>query len=374
MTSENNNQSGVTFKVSPVEVGGAMAKAQSLEDLFTSAKEHGVEGMGVNTTNPLYPAYMNPLIGTIHRAYSSHYPLVLSPDDVWTAIAQGFATHINENAEALRSRFVAHEGKVDLVVDLVGFVRGGPANPWGEGLTAFSDAIAENTSPKQRDLVVGNFTTTGPVERAASEIVLMGTMQKFFGYVGRTMCGIPEITLLGTPEDWKSIRDRVAAMGEYDLAWWTDVVTPILDQFVAASKGHVEKAFWESMYKTHDSSGGPYLNGWVNTLFAYHAQGYNGKEYVKTPVRNPFLDWQRSRSFGGPTTDSFPMGLTRVPWKWDYYGNMIDMEFLGGFVGVSQDPVTRAVRPALGWAVRDPSVAPKVTVPPTRGSLPDYEF
>jgi hypothetical protein len=251
----------------------------------------------------------------------------------------------------------------------VGFVKGGANNPWGDGLAAFSNAITENTSPKQRDLVVGNFTTTGPVERAASEVVLMGTMQKFFGYVGRTMCGIPQITLLGTPDDWKSIRDRVAAMGEYDLAWWTGVATPILDQFVAASKGHVEKAFWEEMYKTNDGSGGPYLNGWVNALFAYHAQGYNGKEYV-----NPYLDWQRSRSFGGPTTDSFPMGMTRVPWKWDYYGTMIDMEFLGGFAGISQDPVTRAVRPAIAWAVRDPSVAPPAKAPATRGSLPDFEF
>jgi hypothetical protein len=29
------------------------------------------------------------------------------------------------------------------------------------------------------------------------------------------------------------------------------------------------------------------------------------------------------------------------------------MEFLGGFVGIGQDEATLAVRPAVGWAVRD---------------------
>jgi hypothetical protein len=31
------------------------------------------------------------------------------------------------------------------------------------------------------------------------------------------------------------------------------------------------------------------------------------------------------------------------------------MEFLGGFVGVRQDPGTLALRPEIGWAVRSAS-------------------
>ena len=371
MSSE--NQPGVTFKVSPVGTGrDGMGKAQTLEALFVGANEHGVEGCGVTTNLPLYPAHMNPFVATIHHAYSDHYPLVLSPDDVWTIIAQGFAIHVNENAETLRSRFVAHQGTVDLVVDLP-FSKGGANNPWEAALSTFSERIADHIGPKQRDLVVGNFTTTGLVERASSEIVLMGSMQKFFGYVGRTLCGIPEITLLGTPADWKSVRDRASAMGEYDLAWWTTHLIPILDQFVAASQGTVEKSFWQDMYKVSDESGGPHISGWINTLFAYHAEGYNGVKYVKSAVRNPYLGERMGRSHG-PTTDAFPMGMSRVPWKWNYLGTMFDMEFLGGFAGISQDPETHAVRPALAWAVRDPSVAAPPKQSPLRGSLPDFEF
>lgn len=53
------------------------------------------------------------------------------------------------------------------------------------------------------------------------------------------------------------------------------------------------------------------------------------------------------------TTDRLPAGLARVPFRWDYLDRAFDMEFLCGFVGVSQDGATGAVRPEIGWAVRE---------------------
>ncbi len=56
---------------------------------------------------------------------------------------------------------------------------------------------------------------------------------------------------------------------------------------------------------------------------------------------------------GGPETNSFSMGLSKVPFEWEFpLENLVfDMEFVGGFVGVSQDQQTLAVRPEIGWAV-----------------------
>ena len=53
----------------------------------------------------------NGLISAIHTAWSSHYPLTLTPDIIWLCIAQGLAQHINTdyNAEKLRHLFVEHE-------------------------------------------------------------------------------------------------------------------------------------------------------------------------------------------------------------------------------------------------------------------------
>jgi hypothetical protein len=58
----------------------------------------------------------------------------------------------------------------------------------------------------------------------------------------------------------------------------------------------------------------------------------------------------------GPTIEDFPGGLSRAPFRWHYLEKTFDMEFLGGFVGVAQDPETLALRPEIGWAVREAEI------------------
>ncbi|NDD65160.1 MAG: DUF4419 domain-containing protein [Acidobacteria bacterium] len=60
------------------------------------------------------------------------------------------------------------------------------------------------------------------------------------------------------------------------------------------------------------------------------------------------------QGFGyGPTTESVPAGLARAPFHWHYLDRSIEMEFLGGFIGVRQEPATLELRPEIGWAVRE---------------------
>jgi hypothetical protein len=55
----------------------------------------------------------------------------------------------------------------------------------------------------------------------------------------------------------------------------------------------------------------------------------------------------------GPRISDLPSGISRAPFHWDYLDRSFDMEFLGGFVGVSQDKDTLTVKPEIGWAVRE---------------------
>jgi hypothetical protein len=55
----------------------------------------------------------------------------------------------------------------------------------------------------------------------------------------------------------------------------------------------------------------------------------------------------------GPTMERLPGGLSKAPFRWEYLDKTFAMEFLGGFVGVAQDPQTLALRPEIGWAVRE---------------------
>jgi hypothetical protein len=63
-------------------------------------------------------------------------------------------------------------------------------------------------------------------------------------------------------------------------------------------------------------------------------------------------EWDKnSLDLGGPSPGAFPSGLARAPFIWNHLGQRSDMQFLGGFVGVSQDSATLALRPEIGWAI-----------------------
>ena len=291
---------------------------------------------------------MNSFVEAVHLAYSSHYPLVLSPDIIWQCVAQGFAIHVNRNAENLRHMFVDHEGKKELVVRRDDFVKGSPDNDWEQVFGAFSEQIQENVGDEIHSLLTPDFSTTGPVERAASQIVLMDTFKEYFEYTVVTLCGIPTITLEGTVEDWETLREKTLSLSRFDFQWWTDAIRPILDEFVSASSGVINKEFWQTIYKVSGGSGGPYITGWMLTLFPYvgHSQ--------ESMVPNSYLQsWGQAGVFSGVTTGSFPPGTVSTPFTWKYFWEVFDMYFYAGFVGVGQDNETLALKPVIGWAVVD---------------------
>ena len=285
-------------------------------------------------------------------AFSGHYPLVLSPDDVWLCIAQGFAHHVKLNSEALRGRFVQHLGKITLKVRRDDFVKGSPHNRWPEVFEEFSRQIASHAATAH-DLVVADFSTTGGVERAASEVVLMDAMRSYFDYVVTTVCGIPRIVLRGTADDWRRMRKRVETFCTFGLDRWVGALLPVLDEIVATADGRPNTGFWRSIVKQDDMSGGPYVTGWCTVLFPYLEAG-NGALVLRAE-----FDWQTGLEKewgGGPTLGSFPTGLSVAPFVWDYLGTTYPMEFIAGFAGFGQN-ADMSVQSAIGWAVRDAASA-----------------
>ena len=127
-----------------------------------------------------------------------HRPIVLSPDMIWLLIAQGFAIHVNEHAEEMRNHFVSHEGKKKLVVRRDGFIKGSLENPWENVFDEFSTHIRREIGKTNHELIVSQFSTTGVIEKAVNEVVLMDSMKAYFKYIVYTRCGIPEVRLEGT--------------------------------------------------------------------------------------------------------------------------------------------------------------------------------
>lgn len=129
------------------------------------------------------------MVNTIHRSFKEHRPLILDPDSLWITITQGLAQHINQNAEELRHHFVKHEGKETIIVQRDHYKKG-QQNDWPDSFNEFSAKIKEYIG-KKHDLIVSNFSTTTPLSKAVSEIVLMDCMKSYFDYLEKTICGIP---------------------------------------------------------------------------------------------------------------------------------------------------------------------------------------
>lgn len=282
---------------------------------------------------------VHPLALAVHLAFAQHRPLVLTPDAVWLCIAQSLATHIELHAEALRPRLVRHAGQLELQLRRDDLVPGDPDNDWPSVVGELVGQIRAHLGGRA-DMFLADFSTTTPLDHTASQIALMGAMRQYFRYSVFTACGIPEITLTGTPEDWAGIRRRVDAFREFDLAWWVQVLDPVLAKLEATARGDIDREFWRRLYKDEHASGGDRAHGWLNTLFAYV-----GDE----PVRNTFPTIDED-GFSGYGLEDFPSGRTRVPFTWEILDEPVAMELVGGLWGVTQDE-RGALGVASGWVV-----------------------
>lgn len=301
--------------------------------------------------------YRHPFVAAAELAFAQHRPLALSPDMIWLLIMQGFSHHVAADAERLRPQLVTHRGKIALTVRRDDFVKGSPENPWEEVFAEMSGQVRHHIGGTTHDLLMPTFSTTGEVERAAAQVVLLGAMRSYFDYRFLTLCGIPGVALEGTAADWDALIERTRPLARFGLEWWTRPLLRVLDEFRRAARGDVRLPFWRSLYKENDQSGGPYLTGWVGVFFPYLLDRDTGQ----ATCRNQTLTapaWERRESEqpwfgGGPTLEWLPSGLSRVPFVWQYMERHHPMELLAGFTGVRQDPATFTLRPEIGWAVRE---------------------
>ncbi|WP_224365700.1 DUF4419 domain-containing protein [Hyalangium versicolor] len=259
----------VTFEVDEVKEATAPPPTKQLEALISGALwfAPGAE------TRVLDPGGVHPLLAAMHHAFAEHRPLVLSPDVVWLTIAQGFAQHVRLNAEALQSRLVRHSGRRSLVVEVDALPTDGAGIQ--EVLSAFRGQLREEIGLGLPRLLSCDFSTSTDIERMAGDVVLMDTFSPYFDFLMVSGCGIPRVTLLGTSEDWRSIRRRIDVIAEFDLAWWTSSLVPIAEEFVRASEGKPDRKLWQEIYKPRAAYGAERVSGWIGRLFPYI--GDNGR-------------------------------------------------------------------------------------------------
>ena len=330
------------FKSMPKQAVSRLIKADVNRVQFLESEF--VEGDGIFLSSSLHP-----FVEAVKMAYSDHLPLVISPDMIWYLITSGAATHINKNAEKLRATFVNHQGKEKIVIKSDQMI------PWSEMIDQFASEISKRTNNGIEEKIVADFTTTNKITRIVSQIVLMDSMKQYFEYQVCCVCGIPEIRIAGTKQDWINLKAKTYNLIELlpDLKIWMKSLDEILNNFIDAFDDKIDLNFWNSIFKlTEEVNGrfvyghsGPYLSGWIIALFPYLDREWENVYVFKGTWRDA-----NERPNSGITTKSFESKMNQVPFILNLFGIETNLLFVGGLNGVKYSK-DHALTPLFAYAV-----------------------
>ena len=257
----------------------------------------------------------------------------------------GLSNHLMLCEDELGPTFLANDQRLPrhVFVATDDFPIGSPESPWDEIITATTDAAASEFNVAFTDLFEQKFSTTEKVESVVLKIAFLSTAKRYVKYIPQKMiCGIPTITLEGTSDDWIKLRTLIERFQDYDLDWWLNHLRPILDEFVDASRGSVNREHWQKLYSAVPSGCGvdDWVTGWIGKLFPY-------KVSAGWPLRrNPLLDWKEESP--PPKAYAFTKNVSELTLRSQRNTNIRLFE---GLLGLSQLAETGALRPKIAWSV-----------------------
>lgn len=286
------------------------------------------------------------------NAFAYHRPVSISPDIIWLLISQSFSNFVNSAPQDLQKLFVNHNGIKTLSVtmnkpmeELV------EPDTWNEFFNEIQKQISSNTKNGIAELLVSDFSTTSPTETAVSQITLMNTVSSYFKYELRyAVCGIPEITLTGEPEDWQKIRSNTKELKGYGMDWWIKDLDPILMQFESASEGVIDTTFWQSMVKKKRPNEIRYascqkgdqiteFDGWFLKFYPYDESG------KKTPTKITYNYPLRPEMVSAP--------VTLVTYDMAGKTSTHTLEAIAGIIGLQEDGNKGQITPKVGWIIKE---------------------
>lgn len=345
----------VTFSVEDVKIAKQPLPDMDGEDLALNWLEWSERDSYLGASfadKTLVDGGDNPFFSMVCLAYAHHRPIILTPDAMWILICHGFSQYVNHDPDKFRDYLVSHQGKETLLIWT------SPGTTSEQKVEKFASLIGKETKGDLAEVMTCNFSTTGMVERMVSQIVMMDAVKPYFDYIEILIgCGIPSVTLEGTPDDWQLLREKTRRLGEFGVSEWTDRLDPILEQFVAASQGMPDPDFWWNMaikgrprnFHLLEVGGGclspagepTKFDGWFLEFIPFDA---NWSHPQKIAYDHNLI----------PLMTSVPI----IQYVDDGAGNCLGinaLELRAGIVGLSQDNETMALRPEIGWLVRNDS-------------------
>ena len=199
---------------------------------------------------PSISCYGNGFLGTLLQAYNSHLDVVLRADDIWITILTQLSYFVNAHAEKLQSRLVGFSGKRELIVHQNGDVF---TADWPKMFAQLQVKLIDNVKDDLK-WMTEPFSTTTPIDELVFRGALLSTYQTFFDYTCHMECGIRQVTLLGTAQDYESLLARIPLLLQFDIAekpefrHWVAKLQEVLKEFVSTARGERNIDFWSPLH------------------------------------------------------------------------------------------------------------------------------
>jgi hypothetical protein len=290
------------------------------------------------------------LLTTIDTSFNEHRPLSLTPDDLLLPLIQSVANYIDEKLTNKTPILNITPGKekVKLVVRRDDFALGRKDNPWNEIFSTFGEMIKNDIGEENYRMLRGEFSTSGVYQRAGYDVSLMSACKSHYEYHNMFLCGIPEIHLMGTDEDWKSFKEKAVKIAEFmEVPGWKVALGSVIDQIIKSrqdpSKENIE--FWCNLYRRGHHSGGEHINGWINLFFPYI------RNHDKLTIAKDNENMMGKGMFGGRNVGSYPSSISWAPVECNDRGNKVQLTYHAGQIGVKWDTQDMSLSPAWGWCI-----------------------
>ncbi|MBI6726874.1 DUF4419 domain-containing protein [Pseudomonas viridiflava] len=216
-------------------------------------------------------------INVVAHAYSRHIGLVVNPHDIWFVILTNIVTLVKDNADQFKSIFTTSDEKQLLLT------------PQNDAVDIDVNALIEllkESAPVDISMFLPEFSDTTPEARLAMCASVLDMSQHYYDY-GMFCCGIPNIDLRGTREDWlnmcfavDSIAKAVEDSGAPELAITPitkylngvrNIVTNILMSYDREAAAFEQETFefWNDIFTQNNvgSGGDLEVNGWICDLY-----------------------------------------------------------------------------------------------------------
>ena len=305
-------------------------------------------------SSKVYTKGIDNILQGFYSAYENHLPIRLTPDIIWLLIVQGFAQHVNYNAEELRQKFVNFEGKkkLEIIINKYHSYKQMKSEDYEYLFENLTEKIKENVGEELINTIDFNFSTSNKITKVVGYASIMSALKKYFEFrCFCHMCNYPYIILDGKLEDWENILKKTKELAKYDLEKWVSRLEIPLNEIIETKKGKINKEFWKKIlypdkidekieiaayeYKTIQVDG---INGWLLTFFPYFKDG----------------DFRYDTSLKVKDIWRLPKRLLKTPliMKSDDEGET-PMTIFSGFLGMKVDKEKdNLVTAEIGWYVK----------------------